>query len=86
MTERLSGLELYQTHLWRMSERGTRVTSRRKTGDKGLGRSWHEGVSGLQAQSRAPLSGPHRRAADVAAVLLEAMPRQPAWGSRTILP
>jgi putative transposase len=86
MTERRSFLELYQTRLWRMTERCTRFNIRRKTGYKWLRRYSQEGLSGLQEKSRAPLSCPHRSAPEVAAVLVEAKPLHPRWGPRTILP
>jgi putative transposase len=86
MTERLSFIELYQTRLCSMSELCTRVTIRRKPGDKGLRRDAQAGFSGLQEQSRAPLSCPHRIAPAVAAVLWEAKQLHPSWGPRKILP
>jgi transposase InsO family protein len=86
MTERLSVIALYQTRLWRMTERCTRFNISRKTGYKWLRRYSQEGVSGLQEKSRAPLSCPHRIAPEVAAVLLEAKHLHPSWGPRKILP
>jgi putative transposase len=86
MSERLSCIALYQTRRWSMTELCTRVNSRRKTGDKWLRRDAHEGFSGRQEKRRAPLSCPHRSAPAVAAVLVEAKPRQPSWGPRKLLP
>src|SRR5918911_3483295 len=86
MTERLSFIALYQTRLWRMTELCTRVDISRQTGDKWLRRDSQEGLSGLQEQSRAPLSCPHRIAPEVAIALLEAKPLHPRWGPRKILP
>lgn len=84
MTERLNFIALYQTRLWRMTERCTRFGISRKTGDKGLGRSVQEGLSGLQETPRVPRHCPHRLALDIAAVLLEAKRLQPTWGPRKI--
>jgi putative transposase len=86
MTERLSVIELYQTRLWSMTERCTRVNISRKTGYKWLRRYAQEGFSGLQERRRAPLSCPHRIAPEVAAVLLEAKHLHPSWGPRKLLP
>jgi transposase len=69
-----------------MTELCTRFTISRKTGYTWLRRYLHEGFSGLQEKSRAPLSCPHRIAADVAAVLLAAKQLHPSWGPRTLLP
>jgi putative transposase len=86
MTERLSFLALYPTRLWSMTELCTRFDISRKTGYAWRRRYSQAGLSGLQEQSRALLSCPHRIAPEVAAVLLEAKHLHPHWGPRKILP
>jgi putative transposase len=86
MPERRSCIALSQTRLWSLTERCTRFTSSRQTGDKWLRRYAQAGCSGLQERSRAPLSCPQRSAPAVAAVLWEAKPRHPSWGPRQIWP
>jgi len=86
MTERLSCITRYQSRLWGMTELCTRFTSSRKTGSKWLRRYAQAGFSGLQEQSRAPLSCPHRIAPEVAAALLAAKRLHPHWGPWERLP
>jgi hypothetical protein len=47
MTERLKVIALSPTRLWSLTARCSRFGIRRKPGDMWLGRSMHEGLSGL---------------------------------------
>src|SRR3990172_5114932 len=85
MQERVRFVRDCQSGLYEMTELCERYGISRKTGYKWLARFEAAGAAGLEEQSRAPLSCPHRIAAGVRATLLTARLRHPTWGPRKLL-
>jgi len=80
MTERMRFITLHQEGLYSMSELCQRFGISRQTGYKWLGRFQEAGLEGLQDQSRAPHTSPHRTGEAVEAALLAARRAHPHWG------
>ena len=68
-----------------MTERCALSSVSRQTGSTGVDRSLTHGPQGLEARSRRPRTSPHHTPDDVVAALLEARPRHPAWGAKTLV-
>jgi putative transposase len=84
--ERARFIALHLEGLYSMSELCTRFGISRKTGYKWLARYQREGLAGLEDQSRAPHSCPHRTAAKTEAALARARAAHPTWGPKKLLP
>lgn len=84
--ERARFIALHEEGLYSMCELCARFGISRKTGYKWLGRYQTEGLEGLEDQSRAPHSCPHRTAAKTEAALVHAREAHPTWGPKKLLP
>ena len=84
--ERARFIALHEEGLYSMSELCARCGVSRKTGYKWLARYQAEGLAGLEEQSRAPHSCPHRTAAKTEAALVRAREAHPRWGPKKLLP
>lgn len=84
--ERARFIALHEEGLYSMSELCTRFGISRKTGYKWLERFRAAGLPGLDDQSRAPLSCPHRTDAATEAALVRARQAHPHWGPKKLLP
>ena len=86
MHEKARFVLAHQEGLFEMTELCARFGISRKTGYKWLARFQEHGLEGLQEQSRAPHTSPHRLAPAVAEALREARRLHPTWGARKLLP
>lgn len=84
--ERARFVALHEEGLYSMSELCARFAISRKTGYKWLARYQAEGLAGLEEQSRAPRSCPHRTPAKTEAALVRAREAHPHWGPKKLLP
>lgn len=84
--ERARFISLHEEGLYSMTELCARFGIARKTGYKWLERFRAEGLAGLEDQSRAPHSCPHRIPEKTEAALLRARKAHPHWGPKKLLP
>lgn len=84
--ERARFITLHEEGLYSLSELCERCGVSRKTGYKWLARYQAAGLAGLEDQSRAPHSCPHRTAVKTEAALVRAREAHPHWGPKKLLP
>jgi transposase InsO family protein len=84
MTERSRFCALHAEGTFSMSDLCRRFGIARKTGYKWLARYAALGVAGLENQSRAPHTCPHRTPPAVAAALLAIRTQHPTWGPKKL--
>ena len=68
-----------------MTERCALYRVSRKTGYTWVDRPLTHGPQGLEERSRRPSTSPRHTPDDVVAAILEARPRHPSWGAKTLV-
>lgn len=85
MLERASFLDAAHSGLYSVAELARRHGISRKTAYKWLDRYREEGDTALIERSHAAHTRPHRTAAEVEALLIEARQKHPTWGPRKLI-
>lgn len=85
MDQRKEFVREYRRGLYTMTELAERYGISRKTGYALVRRVEELGVAGLQPQSRRPHTSPHQTPDHVAALLVDAKRKHPAWGPAMLL-
>ena len=86
MKERLKLVSLYETGKYTVTELAVELGISRKTAHKWLGRFVHEGLPGLEDESRVPHRCPTTTAVEVIEALVKAKQAHPTWGPAKLMP
>lgn len=85
MHQKLLLIADYDKQLYTMTELCERYGVSRKTGYKWVKRYQESGISGLNNQSRAPKSCPHKTPDSISDAILELKKKHPKWGAKKLL-